>query len=200
MFKLFAIILIYLQCFFYLAFFYKLKINLYGSVNLAQKSASGLNTVSAFVFLKKIFDSKIVEKFSLRMRNNHVVDVFIFERVPFANLCTKSSCHIIDKSGATIIEGIDPSKICIFVSGYYDINTVLSQLKSRFVRNCDYLLLKSASIYEVSFDDNKLIYYNGVKIDKVYEDLKDKLKENKFKFTAEFVSNEKFYIFFRKGY
>lgn len=196
--KLF-ILFIYLESFFYVFSRYELKVNIYGALNFSGQTRQNLKIFELAGLFSKIFMDRAVHTSCFRFRDFPTIDIILFERIPYANICTKNRSFVIDKNGIEIKSGIDESSICVFTKKDVDLKKLLLQLKKDFVKRGDYLIFDPGKKYELIFDNNKLIYYDLAQIDIFYKSLLDKINPTKKDFITEFYPNQKFRVFFKKA-
>ena len=184
---------------FFIFFKHQFKINVYGSINFDEKIISQNQTISPkdlFFLFKKIFFSKMVEKACFLFKNTYEIDIFLFEKIPYANLFIKGKCFLVDKNGFTIKEEIDVSKICVFLEESISFESIKKHLSKKIMRNADSLIISDLK-YQLYLKGSSLIYYDLNQIDIFYNKLSTEIFLNK-NFVAEFYPNNRFSLFFFK--
>ena len=176
---------------------HQFKINMYGSINFDQKIINQNETISPkdllFLF-KKIFFSRMIEKACFLFKSTSEIDIFLFEKIPYANLFIKDKCFLVDKNGFTIKEEIDVSKICVFLEEAISFECIKKHLNKKIMRNADSLIISDLRC-QLYFNGSSLIYYDLNQIDIFYNKLSTGIFLNK-NFLAEFYPNNRFSVFF----
>lgn len=181
---------------------YKFKINIYGCNNF-DKSSKGSADLSnklvrpkeIFSLLKHIISSKIVDKACILFRTSSEIDIFIFEKLPSANLFISGKSYIIDRNYKIIHEGIEPSVVSIFCNEIPDSRDLKQNLIQKFVRKADCLII-NYPIYQLISNNNSIVYYNPQQVELFYNKILDKTFSNK-RFCAQFYPNDRFSVFLK---
>ena len=189
---------LYFQLFFYLLSSYELTVNIYGNSNFVVEKKQKLKIINILNLFKKIFLSKAISSCCFVIRNSTILDIIIFERIPYANISIDGKYFTIDKNGFEINPDLNETKICLFLNDHYQLKKCLLHLKNKHIKNCDYLYFNQNGKYEAFFDGNKLIYYNLAQVDIFHKDILNKIKSYIGNFKVEFYPNQKFRIFLKK--